>query len=208
MSLLAYSPTLVFAGEADKVSVRGQVLRAKCLPGGRAMERSVPRMILQEGCNHALFSVGCGLAAADWQFDAVVSDPGTAGWPFEFALSGLTRTIGAAPTFFADWFAGGWIRFGSGGASRSVPIVRSSVVSGGAVTLTLSRDPAPFPTVGQVVALWPGCDGRMVSCKAYHATTNPEGRFNNFLNFGGHPFRPVANPSLVKLSNTLAGGKK
>ena len=88
---------------------------------------------------------------------------------------------------------------GVGGASRSVPIVRSSAVSGGAVTVTLSRDPSPFPEVGLAVALWPGCDGIASTCQA---------KFGNWLNFGGHPYRPVANPSLVKVSGALTGGKK
>ena len=164
------------------------------------MERLLPRMRLQPGCNHVLFSLGCSLSADDWQFNAVVADPGSPGWPFEFNLSGLTRANGGSlPAFTLDWFAGGWIRFGVGGAARSVPVVRSGAVSGGSVTLTLTRDPAPFPTVGMPVAVWPGCDGFATSCQA---------KFANWLNFGGHPFRPIANPSLVKLSSTLAGGKK
>lgn len=200
MSLLAYSPEVVFSGEVDQVSVRGLVARARCLPGGRAMERLLPRMRLQPGCNHVLFSVGCGLAVEDWQFNAVVTDAGAPAWPFEFVLGGLTRANGSGlPAFTPDWFAGGWIRFGIGGAARSVPVVRSSAVSGGSVTLTLTRDPAPFPVAGLAVSVWPGCDGMAGTCQE---------KFSNWLNFGGHPFRPIANPSLVKLSSAVVGGKK
>jgi hypothetical protein len=157
-------------------------------------------MRLQPGCNHVLFSPGCSLDATDWQFNAVVAAAGAPGWPFEFALSGLVRADGGTlPTFAPDWFAGGWIRIGLGGASRSVPIVRSSSVSGGSVTVTLSRDPSPFPEVGIAVSLWPGCDGIASTCQE---------KFANWQNFGGHPHRPIANPSLVRVSSSVAGGKK
>ena len=51
-------------------------------------------------------------------------------------------------------------------------------------------------------------DGRFETCQAWHATNNPSGKFGNRLNFGGHPFVPVANPSLVKVSEAVGGGKK
>jgi hypothetical protein len=33
-------------------------------------------------------------------------------------------------------------------------------------------------------------------------------KFANFPNFGGHPFMPATNPSLVKVSQNIGGGKK
>ncbi|MFM7100347.1 MAG: phage BR0599 family protein, partial [Verrucomicrobiota bacterium] len=185
MSLFAYSPETVFAGEVARVSVRGSVVRARCLPGGSGMDQLVPRMRLQPGCNHSLFSPGCGLSAEDWLFTSTVQDPGSPGWPFVFVLENLAWASGGPlPTFFPEWFAGGLARFGSGSASRTVPIVRSGPIAAGVVALTLSRDPSPFPVIGQSVSLWPGCDGRAESCRTYHATTNPEGKFGNWLNFG------------------------
>jgi hypothetical protein len=65
-----------------------------------------------------------------------------------------------------------------------------------------------FPEVGQEVTLFPGCDGRWESCGAHDYGGNPDGKFNNRLNFGGHPYMPVGNPSLVKVSASVGGGKK
>lgn len=66
-----------------------------------------------------------------------------------------------------------------------------------------------FPEAGDAAVLYPGCDGRWETCGSHHATTNPDGRFDNRLNFGGHPFMPgAANPSLVKVSESVGGGKK
>jgi hypothetical protein len=195
LSAIAYSPTVIFTGDVASVSLRGSVLNASCVPGGTVFDIRVPRFLVQPGCNHRLFSTGCGINQADWTFTATVRNAGTAGWPFTFELESLARVTGPAPTYTADWFAGGWIVL----AGKRLPILRSTSPSGGIFTVTLSRDPHPFPVVGQTVNLFPGCDLRRETCAA---------RFNNFANFGGHPFVPLSNPSLVKLSAAAAGGKK
>jgi hypothetical protein len=69
----------------------------------------------------------------------------------------------------------------------------------GALTVTIARDPATLPAAGASVALYPGCDGVFSTCSA---------KFVNQLNFGGHPFLPATNPSLVKMSSNVGGGKK
>ena len=206
--LTVLSNEVAFRGEIVRASVRGRIITARCAAGGSLFDRQVPRFRIQTGCNHTLFDVGCGLSKAEWKFVAKVGDPGAPGYPFEFELTDVARVSGPAPTFFEHWFAGGWIEFGTGASWCRRPILRSSGVSGGTVTVTLSRDPDPFPATGDDVVLYPGCDGRDVTCKAHHAATNPQGKFDNWLNFGGHPFVPVANPSLVKVSESVGGGKK
>lgn len=207
MSVLVSSERVLFRGEARTASVKGRVLSIRCQAGSSAFDRRVPRFRIQPGCNHTLFDVGCGLIRDEWRFTAVVADPGVAGFPFEFALSGLTRVSGVEPVYFENWFAGGWIQFGTGTTWCRRPILRSTNVTGGLISVTLSRDPEPFPQVGDAVSLFPGCDGRWETCGP-RATENLEGKYNNRLNFGGHPFVPAANPSLVKVSTAVAGGKK
>lgn len=202
------SDSVLFRGEIVRASIRGKVITARCQTGGAIFDRQIPRFRMQTGCNHTLFDTGCGLAKADWKFTATVADPGTPGFPFTFDLSGLARVSGAAPTFTDQWFAGGWIEFGSGTSWCRRPILRSTTVTAGALTVTLGADPLEFPEAGDAVVLYPGCDGRWETCGAYHATNNPAGRFNNRVNFGGHPFMPIANPSLVKVSESVGGGKK
>ena len=208
MSALVSSARVLYRGEAVTASVRGRVIKVRCQAGGSIFGRQVPRFRVQTGCNHTLFDVGCGLAKGDWKFTATVANPGTPGFPFEFGLEGLARVTGPAPAFFVHWFAGGWIEFGSGATWCRRPILRSTTIAGGALTVTLSRDPVEFPEAGDPVVLYPGCDGRFETCQAWHATNNPSGKFGNRLNFGGHPFVPVANPSLVKVSEAVGGGKK
>lgn len=199
---------VVFSGEVTKPKVTGDRVAFSVVPGGSLWEQNVPGFRLQPGCNHSLFSTGCKLLTSDWKFTATITSVGTAGYPFEFVLGSVARVTGATPTYFNHWFALGWIEFGSGATWQRRQIVDSTTVTAGACTVTLNRDPDPFPTNGDAVVLYPGCDLRMESCKAYNGSTNPQGKFDNFANFGGFPFIPVANPSLVKLSKAVAGGKK
>lgn len=189
----------LFTGDITSVSVKGSKLSAKATTAGSVFDRLFPRFRLQPGCNHAVFSTGCGLLTANWKFTATLTGPSTPGYPYTFNLSSLARAVGLMPTITFGWFAGGWIEFGSGSSMVRRAIVGSSTVSSGALTVELARNPSPFPSVGASVALYPGCDGAFSTCS---------GKFGNQLNFGGHPFMPPSNPSLVKLSANVGGAKK
>lgn len=195
----ASNGAVLFTGDIVAVSVRGSRLTAKAVSAGTVFDRIFPRFRLQPGCNHALFSVGCGLAKSNWQFTGTVNGTPTPGYPFAMPITGLARTVGVMPTIGAGWFAGGWVEFGTGASTVRRPILTNTAASGGALTLTLSRDPVPFPAANAPVVLYPGCDGSRTTCAD---------KFANFVNFGGHPYLPPSNPSLVKLSQNLGGGKK
>lgn len=192
---------VLFTGEVVNVSVKGSVITAKSVTGSTMFDRPVPRVLFQRDCNNALFDVGCGLTKADWKFSAVMQDPGAPGYPFAFILNTLTAVGASAsvPAVTANYFAGGWIELGAGANWQRRAILLNTVPAAGVLTVTLDRDPNPFPAIGDSVALFPGCDGSWATCQA---------KFNNALNFLGHPFLPLANPSLVKLNQTGAGGKK
>jgi hypothetical protein len=115
----------------------------------------------------------------------------------------------AATAVFAHWFAGGWIELNlASGSWQRRAILDSTVIAAGLITLTLDRDPDPLPANGDVVALYPGYDLTIVSAEAFDATYRPLGKFNNFLNFGGHPFLPIANPAVAPQAKTPGAGKK
>jgi hypothetical protein len=196
---------VIFTGEVVSAAVTGSRITCKVVPGGSLYDRLVPRFYFQRHCNHALFSPGCGLVKADWKFTATISDPGSVGYPFTFALAGLARVSGPGPTYFADWFAGGWMELGAGANWQRRAILLSSMPVAGAMTVTLDRDPRPFPGIGDAVVLYPGCDLTKEMCSAYDAVNNPGGKFDNYLNFGGHPYIPIANPIIIAAS---AGNSK
>lgn len=195
----ANNQTVLFTGDIIGIAVRGSRLTAKAVSAGTVFDRVYPRFRMQVGCNHALFSTGCGLSKTAWEFTASVLNPGSPGYPFTFDLFNLARTIGTVPTIGAGWFAGGWAEFGTGSNLSRRAILDNTANSGGLITLTLARDPSPFPSAFGAVKLYPGCDGSKTTCND---------KFANYVNFGGHPFLPPTNPSLVKMSQNVGGGKK
>ena len=195
----AGNATTAWSGEVSTASIKAKRLSAKASSLGSVFDRKAPRFYLQPGCNHALFSTGCGIAAATWSHTALLTAVGTAGYPYTFTIGSLNRA-GGTTLSATDAFAGGWVEIGTGATLSRRAILASSSVAGGTCVLTLSGDPTPFPTNGTALTVYPGCDGRKETCAA---------TFGNFLNFGGHPFVPTGNPSLFKLSSDAgSGGKK
>lgn len=194
MTVTAYNPQVLFTGEIVRASVRGSVITFRAVPGGTLFDRRVPRMRIQAGCNHALFSVGCGLDAAAWRLQAVVVEVEDA-WPWKVTLGDFTRPAGGGvPSLVDGWFAGGHMVDPAGVRHR---LVGSGPESGGNVVVTPRKRTGLVDD--DVVDIWPGCDGRKETCKV---------KFGNWANFGGHPFVPIGNPSLLKVSSRVGGGKK
>ncbi|MCS6243787.1 MAG: phage BR0599 family protein [Opitutus sp.] len=195
---IAYNLTAAWSGEVVSASIKGKRISAKATALGSAFDRKAPRFYLQPGCNHGLFSMGCGLSKSTFVHTAILTAVGTAGFPYTFTIGSLARSGGAVLTA-ADIFAGGWADINPGMGNLRA-ILASTAVVGGSCVLTLSGDPSPFPSNGTAILIYPGCDGRRETCA---------GTFNNYANFGGHPFVPTGNPSLFKLSSDAgSGGKK
>lgn len=209
--------SVVFTGNVTKPRVRGKKLLATLVPGGVAFDQQVPRFVLGASCNHAigpnpdgsyLMSYGCGLLKADWKFTAAVTTPIASAYPFELNVDGLARDVGATPTYFADWFANAVIEVGTGANIQRRRILSSTLPAAGAMTVTVDRWFTTTPADNDPVVIYPQCDGRLETCKAYHASTNPTGKFNNDDAFGGHPFIPHGNPSGHDATDLTAGGGK
>jgi hypothetical protein len=207
----------VFTGDCSSVGREGRRISAKCGAGGGLLDSPLPFFLRSRLCNHLrgsndgsfLISAGCTLLKADWTFTAEIAGPVSAAYPYTLQLSALARVSGAAPTYFEDWFAGGWIEWGAGASVQRRQIVGSTAVAGNALAVTLHRYWTGIPLIGDPVTLHPGCDGTFETCKAYDATDNPLGKFDNKPNFGADPFAPIGNPSLTGQPNLgVQGGKK
>ncbi len=201
---------VVLTGEVIKPSISGSQITAKIVPGGTIWDRQFPKFLVSVPCNHSLFSPApaCGLIKTAWKFTAIVTGY-TADRTRALSLSNLTRLNGASQTFFADWFSLGWIEWRRGKDCVNLPILNSTEPSGGNMVVGLHGDPSPVPTAGSRIYLYPGCDGAFKTCKAYDGTSNPKGKFDNDENFGGHPFLPAGNPTVVMVQQAgAAGGKK
>jgi len=196
LPVTATDADVLFVGEIASVKIQGSKITAKAVTASTVFDRKIPRFYLQVPCNHALFSPGCGLDKDDWQFTAQALIAPSAAYPFAVSLHSLA---GPDVDFAEHWFSGGWIEFGTGAALQRRAILNSTDVTVGALTVWLNRPFDPLPEADDELALWPGCDLRAETC---------QDKFDNYLNYGGHPFLPAANPSLIKLSQPVAGGKK
>ena len=206
----------VFKGETTKPGRSGSKLTPTLTPQGRRMDTLVPTVMRGVQCPWMVYSPGCGLDRANWKFTAAVANPVSSAWPFELKLSGLARAVGSAPSYFTDWFAPGWIEWGSGADLQRRGILASTNPVSGALTVTLSRWwTGAGPSVGDTVSLYPGCDKLAATCKAYNAGNNPTGKFDNYRpavataggGFGGLPFMPANNQSATPASTASLGKK-
>jgi len=227
---------IVFTGDCSAPSRKGNRISVKCKLGPALFETQLPRMVRGTMCNHLggsnndgsfLISAGCNgsdniMLKANWQFSAIVAAPVSNGFPFGLNLNTLTGmgARGAASlaggAVFANWFANGWIEWGAGAAIQRRMIIGSTLPVAGVLAVTLHRYFSAMPNIGDVVTLYPGCDGLFATCLAYDGGSNPTGKFNNSSdgtpgksNFGGEPFTPIANPSTSGQPNLgTQGGKK
>ena len=190
----------VWFGEVTRLSFDGPFIRASASGPYTSFDRPIPRMVIAQGCNHSVFDSMCGLSLGSWMFSANhVSATGN-----QVTLGSWSRS-GGLPTGwgFLNYFALGYLNRGT----DSFRILSSTAVSGGQVTITLDR--STTWSSGEAVSVVPGCDGRRETCKAYNASTNPQGKFNNYNQFGGFPFVPSSNPSFTPPKRTDATvGKK
>jgi Phage conserved hypothetical protein BR0599 len=211
--------TQVFNGQLASCSRKGNKLSAKFGIGPlAALDGMLPKLVRGTMCNHLkgtntdgsfLISYGCTLLKANFEHTAIVASLVSA-YPYQLNLTGLTFVPGGTPpVYFANWFALGWCEIGSGATLQRRFITTSTNPVSGALTLNFSKWFNPAPNIGDTVTFYPGCDGIYTTCQAYNAVTNPTGKFNNFLNFGGEPFLPPGNPSLTAMiQNPAAGTKK
>lgn len=200
----------IYTGTVTGAGARGDITTATVSNRAEIFDRLTPRARLQRGCNHSVYQFGCGLLRSDWQWGCVVDSAPVSGYPFLLDISGLFRVNTAPdPSGFGtvDWFAGGWVEIGATLAAKRYTVLRSTAISSGIITLTLSKQLDPVPAVSTVFSIWPNCDRRWETCGA-NGPTNPEGKFDNRLNFFGHPFIPEGNPTFVKKQGTKGNTKK
>jgi hypothetical protein len=190
--------SVIFHGYVTRLTKDGPFFNLEAVGAGGLFERRFPRTLLQPGDNWELFSDANGLDIADWTFTAnATSQTGTA-----VTLNTFTWPGGALPTIGANYFALGYIVRPSTG--EKIPILSSTAISAGAVTLTLATAPTPAvsgtESGGNAWSVIPGYDGTLDT-----ATD----KFANEDYFGGFKFAPATNPSLVpvKKDNTSTGKK-
>lgn len=148
-----------------KPSGRWAVVRSESQVG-RRLSTTLPSVTVQRHCNHFLYDRHCRVDRLTYDFTALVTNVNGA--------SVTLNSIGIAPD---QWFRAGEI-------VRDVDGERRAIVDQVGAVLKLS---SPFNHLanGDGVTLYAGCDHTVGTCSD---------RFNNLVNFGGHPSVPSSNP--------------
>lgn len=211
------SRVLRFSGSVTNARSDDPVITLTASSADSLGQRSVANSTVMPECNWSVYGRPCGLILSDWMFDATIFvRPATTSFSVEIAIAApgaghLPAAIAAgSAAIFPHYFAGGWLELiAPTGETLLRSIHDSGTFNGTTRRVTLTLDGPLLYDAGTEVRLWPFCDNQRTTCKAYHATTNPTGKFNNYTRFGGFPWAPAGNPSLAQVVKSSGrGGKK
>jgi len=177
----------------------GETRRGKCafeaeLRGLSARLERVTGRIYSRQCDAEIGDARCGV-----DLDSLA-----------FRGEGNVASVSGADIFMADGlggfdaglFAGGLMTWTGGENAGAICLVEAHRVSGGVVTLQLSKAPAQTLAAGDAFTVTAGCDKRHATCRD---------RYANIVNFRGHPFLPgndvlIAGPAGDTLRNGSSRG--
>jgi len=154
-------------GVVTSIAPKGRMaqIRSSSKMGDR-LKTAIPSIRIQKRCNHFLYDARCRVDRATFEHATTVA-----------SVDGATVTVASIGLAPDQWFRAGEIVRDSDGERR---LIKDQV---GAV-LVLS---APFRALDatDAVTMYAGCDHTILTCGD---------RFNNIVNFGGHPSLPASNP--------------
>ena len=176
------APAVEFQGFISQVRMQGRKLEATVQSPIDFMDRKLPTYFVGYLCNARLYGPGCNLNMADW---AVAGQTA--------ALAGTGVSLATDPGKPKNYFAGGHLDVGEG-RNRELRTIMAS--NGLALVLNY---PLLKAAVGNTLTLYPGCAHNPSDCQT---------KFNNWVNYQGHPLVPFQNPTLTAINVSGAGGKK
>lgn len=183
---------VIYSGEVAPVSWEGRRISAPTKVLGGLLEIKVPNFFFGPVCNHQFCGAGCTLDPEDWTFTGeIVSQVG----------NDLTVDVTVNPPAAAlvdDYFAKAWLKKGTAADHELRQVVRSVDLGGGQQKLTLKKPLRAF-VVGEEITFRPTCTGTRAECQT---------KFDNYINFGGHPHIAPRNLSVPARQTAVPTGKK
>lgn len=127
----------------------------------------LPVLVVQKVCQHGLYDAGCTMNPASFQVSTTLGS---------VSADGLTLTVSSMGGQPDQWAQYGKITDGGGEARSIVSQVGTAIVID-----------VPFRTTtpGGTYTINAGCDHTVQTCKT---------KFNNVINYGGHPMQPTVSP--------------
>lgn len=161
-----------WVGPITAFNVEGDRARARSVSQlADALDTSIPTLYVSRQCNHMLYDARCGIdrtLAANKKTTTCST------------VNGRTITVASVGAVADDYFKGGEL-------VRDTDGDRRTILSQVGTTLIVN---APFRALagggpGDAVTLYRGCKHTLTACVD---------DFSNGVNFGGHPYLPIANP--------------
>jgi len=156
--------SVIWSGRVLNCDWVGSIASLNCEPVSSSLQRIGLRRMYQRQCPHVLYGSACGVDKTDFDLSTTI-----------LSISGLTLSCVDADIFGDDWFAGGFIEFGT--EKRFITTQTSN-------NITISA-PIAGLEVGDTITAYAGCN---------HALTTCNFKFSNSENYGGMPYIPTKNP--------------
>lgn len=160
-------PLVLFIGQILKVSLKGSAIQASCEGLEAFLKQQIPKYCYQPECNWSLFDDKCTLDRESW---AVTANSVTV------EEDGITIISADFLGYSADHYTLGYLEWGEW----------SRLITNSTESMIKIAYAIPGLTSGQSVTVYAGCNGLLSTCRD---------KFDNVVNFGGHPYIPLDNPA-------------
>lgn len=161
----------IFIGQIKNVAIKGMAAQVSCVGFEYFLRQPIPTFRYQPQCNWTIFDSRCGLDADAYKLSTS-------------ATVDLTRKSlwsGDLGEEEENWWVFGDILW----QGHRRMIIQQGIWDKNTIYLRypiLEINQSPID-----IDVWPGCDGCITTCRD---------KFNNVVNFGGHPYIPLDNPTL------------
>lgn len=167
---------VIFVGQIKNVSFKGSSASAECVGFEHFLSQTIPQYRYQLTCNWKLFEPKCVLVKDEIQ-----------GGIYTYRVETIVAVDATGTILTSDAFSGfdpGYFVFGTVEFGDDARTIVDHI--GNQITINFKIKALVFPG-GDLIKAYPGCDGRITTCK---------NKFDNLLNFLGFPFIPEENPTL------------
>ena len=159
---------IVFIGQIKNVSFKGLTAKANCVGFESYLKQPIPIYRYQQLCNWEVFDSKC--SKDDTAFKTTTNLT-------EVSNDGLTLTSPDFASVDSNYYTSGKIIFGDD--ARMITYHVGSIIK--------VRFRIMYLVPGSEVTVYAGCDRNIETCRD---------KFDNVINFGGHPHIPLDNPVL------------
>lgn len=158
--------SVIFIGQVKSVTFQGNDANVLSVGFEHYLKKRIPKYRFQVGCNNDLYDSFCGIAKASWLTTTNVT----------VDSEGTTLTSSDFGLQDDGYYTRGYVQWGD---------YKRMIVdhSGDDITIRFSM---PGLTSGESIDAYAGCDRQLKTCVE---------KFDNLLNFFGHPFIPIDNPA-------------